>query len=103
MVKLGDNPLRMLVTLLKYAIGIVAIIYFFFPILWLLKASFNKPIDAVTLPPVWIFKPTMGNYISMFSEEPFAGFLLNSLIVGTGATLASLVIGLPAAYAFASF
>jgi len=103
MVRLGDNPWRTLVTLLKYAVGISAIMYFFFPILWLFKASFNKPIDAVTLPPVWFFKPTLANYISMFSEEPFAGFLLNSLVVGAGATLAALLIGLPAAYAFARF
>jgi multiple sugar transport system permease protein len=87
----------------KYLIGIVAILFFLFPIIWLLKASFNKPIDAVSLPPVWIFKPNANNYISMFSEEPFARFLRNSLLVSGGATFLALMIGLPAAYAFARF
>ena len=103
MVRSKGRSVDYAMTLTKYLIGIVAISFFFFPIFWLLKASFNKPIDAVTLPPVWVFKPILENYLAIFREEPFARFLRNSLFVSGGATFAALIIGLPAAYAFARF
>jgi multiple sugar transport system permease protein len=86
---------------IKYAIGIAAVIFFVFPILWLFKASFNKPIDAVVLPPVWIFKPEIKNYIDIFIEEPFLKYLRNSVLISGGATFLAILIGFPAAYAFA--
>jgi multiple sugar transport system permease protein len=86
---------------IKYAIGIAAVIFFVFPIYWLFKASFNKPIDAVVLPPVWIFKPEVRNYIEIFIEEPFLKYLRNSVLISGGATFLAILIGFPAAYAFA--
>jgi multiple sugar transport system permease protein len=86
---------------IKYAIGIAAVIFFVFPIFWLFKASFNKPIDAVVLPPVWIFKPEIRNYIDIFIEEPFLKYLRNSVLISGGATFLAILIGFPAAYAFA--
>ncbi len=86
---------------IKYAIGIAAVIFFVFPIFWLFKASFNKPIDAVVLPPVWIFTPEIRNYIDIFIEEPFLKYLRNSVLISGGATFLAILIGFPAAYAFA--
>ncbi len=86
---------------IQYLIGIAAIAFFFFPIFWLLKASFNKPIDAITLPPVWWFTPTLNNYIEIFQKEPFGRFLRNSILVSGGATFVAIMIALLAAYAFA--
>lgn len=86
---------------IKYALGIAAVIFFVFPIFWLFKASFNKPIDAVVLPPVWLFKPEIKNYIDIFVEEPFLKYLRNSVLISGGATLLAILIGFPAAYAFA--
>ena len=103
MVRTKNTSYTYLITTLQYLVGIAAVLFFFFPILWLLKASFNKPIDAITLPPVWIFKPTLSNYIEIFREEPFARFLRNSILVSGGAAFVAIMIGLPAAYAFARF
>jgi len=91
------------ITVLQYLVGVAAILFFFFPIFWLVKASFNKPIDAITLPPVWFFKPTLNNYIEIFQKEPFGRFLRNSILVSGGATFVAIMIALPAAYAFARF
>jgi multiple sugar transport system permease protein len=88
-------------TVVKYTIGIAAVIFFVFPIFWLFKASFNKPIDAVILPPVWIFRPEIKNYIDIFIEEPFLKYLRNSILISGGATFLAILIGFPAAYAFA--
>jgi multiple sugar transport system permease protein len=88
-------------TFIRYFIGLLAVAFFIFPIIWLFKASFNKPIDAVILPPVWVFKPQLSNYIAIFMEEPFARYLLNSILISGGATFLAIAIGFPAAYVFA--
>lgn len=101
MVRSTDTLSDRIKIVVRYAIGAAAIIFFVFPIFWLLKASFNKPIDAVVLPPVWLFKPETMNYVDIFIEEPFVRFLVNSVLISGGATFLAIVIGFPAAYAFA--
>jgi multiple sugar transport system permease protein len=101
MVKLSGRFSDLTWLVIKYALGIAAVIFFVFPIFWLFKASFNKPIDAVVLPPVWIFKPEIKNYIDIFVEEPFLKYLINSVLISGGATFLAILIGFPAAYAFA--
>jgi multiple sugar transport system permease protein len=101
MVKLSGRFSDRTWLVIKYAIGIAAVIFFVFPIFWLFKASFNKPIDAVILPPVWIFKPEIKNYLDIFIEEPFLKYLRNSVLISGGATFLAILIGFPAAYAFA--
>ena len=101
MVKLSDRFSDCTWLVIKYAVGVAAVIFFVFPIFWLFKASFNKPIDAVILPPVWIFKPEIKNYIDIFVEEPFLKYLRNSVLISGGATFLAILIGFPAAYAFA--
>ena len=101
MVKLSGRFSDRTWLVIKYALGIAAVIFFVFPIFWLFKASFNKPIDAVVLPPVWIFKPEIRNYIDIFVEEPFLKYLRNSVLISGGATFLAILIGFPAAYAFA--
>jgi len=87
--------------LVRYVVGVAAIAFFIFPLVWLLKASLNLPIDAITLPPVWLFSPKADNYLAIFREAPFLRFLRNSVLVGSLSTLLAIVIGMPAAYAFA--
>jgi multiple sugar transport system permease protein len=94
---------KILVNILKYMVGIIALLLFSFPILWVIKSSFSTPIDAITLPPVWIFKPTLSNYISIFNNQPFGRYLANSLIISSVTTVIVIIIGLPAAYAIARY
>jgi multiple sugar transport system permease protein len=101
MVKLSGHFSDHTWKVVKYALGIAAVIFFVFPIFWLFKASFNKPIDAVILPPVWFFTPEVKNYIDIFVEEPFLKYLRNSVLISGGATFLAILIGFPAAYAFA--
>lgn len=101
MVNAKQRTVKIASTIIWYAGGAAAIVFFVFPLVWLLKASFNLPIDAITLPPVWIFLPTIDNYLEIFRKEPFLRFLRNSVLVSSFSTLLAIVIGLPAAYAFA--
>jgi len=83
-------------------IGFVLIL-FAFPFLWLISTSLKTRLDAFAVPPKLLFAPTMQNYYdAIFYYNVFRN-ALNSVIVAVFSTLLSLVIGVPAAYAFARF
>lgn len=89
--------------ILLYIPILLTIILFFFPLLWILMSSFKTQADITASPPIWFFTPTLENYISVFVENEFTRFLLNSTIIATFSTLLSLLIGLPAAYSISRY
>lgn len=66
--------------------------------------SFKQGRDIIAWPPkVFRFDATLANYSEVLSSSDFIGPLKNTFIVGIGSLLVTLVIGLPASYAFARF
>jgi len=82
---------------------VVVVLGFIVPILWMLLASFKNDVDIYNAAKTFIFTPTVRNYLTVFAEQDFLKYFLNSLIIGTGATGFSLLLGVPAAYAMARF
>ncbi len=87
---------RLLVTLA----WIVAII-FFFPIFWMVLTSFKTELQAIAVPPMFIFEGTLENYSLVNERSDYWHHAINSIITSFGATLLSLIIAVPAAYSFA--
>lgn len=77
------------------------IFIFVFPILWSLVTSFKTIRDAMAIPPVLLFKPTLNNYIVLFTKSQFLDYLLNSIIISASTTIISTFIGTLAAYSLA--
>lgn len=86
-----------------YVLIIVMIIPFVFPLFWIVSASFKTQAQIVSMPPVWIFTPTLENYEKVFIDQHFAKFLFNSSVIAVGSTILSLIIGLPAAYTISRY
>ena len=85
-------------------------IYFFifFPILWLLSASFSTQVELFTVPIHWIpLHPTLSNYMDILNPaqatssvpRTFAASLLNSFKISSAVTIISIFLGSIAAYA----
>lgn len=74
-----------------------------FPFYWMVTTSLKSQADALAVPPVWVFTPTLTHYINALFEHDVASSLLNSLIVASSATGLSILLGTPAAYALARF
>jgi len=72
------------------------------PFFWMLLTSLKQRVD-VTDPSVWIFVPTMQNYIDVFQKRNLLLNIMNSIIVVGGTTAISLFVGTLAAYGFARF
>ncbi|MCQ0987893.1 carbohydrate ABC transporter permease [Jiella marina] len=91
----------------------LALVFFLFPIFWILLMSFQTNAQILRIPPSLFFEPTLINYTSLITGElqtaagslklEFMHNLWNSVILSTGSVLISLLLGVPAAYAFARY
>ncbi|MFQ5775161.1 MAG: carbohydrate ABC transporter permease [Kiloniellaceae bacterium] len=73
-----------------------------FPVFWMATIMF-KPEDVMfERPTVWTFAPTLAHFDYVI-EQGFLGHLVTSFLVGAASTGLVVVLGTPAAYAFARF
>ena len=73
-----------------------------FPILWGLLTSFKPEREVLAYPPSLFFSPTLGNYRDvLLGATTIVPNLVSSVIIATAATVLSMLIAIPAAYALA--
>ncbi|HIE78023.1 MAG TPA: carbohydrate ABC transporter permease [Candidatus Thioglobus sp.] len=123
----------------KWFAGILVIIYAIvtlIPLVWIISTSVKSSEDAISYPPMVLFKPTMEGYVNLFTtrtratdemlskiDEPTVWYekivrergmvilgtsrygerFLNSVIIGFGSTILTMILGTLAAYAFSRF
>jgi len=76
--------------------------FFLLPMVWLFTTAFKLPRDIFNLPPVWLgFEATLDNFGFAFGQTQVMRFVLNSIIITLGTTLASIVLGTLGGYAVA--
>ncbi|WP_138464608.1 carbohydrate ABC transporter permease [Poseidonocella sp. HB161398] len=90
---------------------VLVVCFFIFPILWIVLMSFQTNETILRSPPSVVFRPTVSNYAAIISGHldsnvasmgiEFMRNLMNSVILSAGSVALSLVLGVPAAYAFA--
>ena len=81
---------------------LVALIMFF-PILWTVLTSFKTELQAIAIPPLVFFEPTLENYALVQERSDYLSYALNSVLTSFGATALAIVIAIPAAYSLAFF
>jgi multiple sugar transport system permease protein len=81
---------------------ILVILFFMLPLFWLFITAFKFGREAFAIPPKWlIFEYTLKNFQEVWQNSQITLFLTNSIIISAGATLLSLLLGVPAGYAIA--
>jgi len=88
---------------LYHALLWVISLVFFSPILWMLICSFKTKEQVLTIPPKWIFTPTLQNYIGLFQRINFTRELINSVFMSLSAVLIAVLVSFLAAYSFSRF
>jgi multiple sugar transport system permease protein len=91
-----DKRARWALTALTGVLALAA----FFPVLWMVTASL-KPRDDVNDGRLVPHDVTFGNFAYVFTEVPFARYLLNSFVVSAVVTVVALFLHSMAAYALA--
>lgn len=80
---------------------IVTTFLFVYPFWWMMVNSLNNPADIFGkpsfLPKAWRFR----NYIEIFTVQPFAKHILNTVIVAGFGTIGNIIISALSGYAFA--
>ena len=89
----------------------LVILFFMFPIFWIFLMSFQTNETILRVPPSIVFEPTLSNYTALITgkldtaagtlEISFMKNLWNSLFLSTASVAVGLILGVPAAYAFA--
>ncbi|MCK1715704.1 carbohydrate ABC transporter permease [Bradyrhizobium hipponense] len=74
----------------------------FFPILWMVLASFKTELEAFAIPPSFLFFHwTTENYATVQERSDYLHHAVNSIIIAGGSTLIALLIAIPAAWSMA--
>ena len=91
----------------------LVLIFFLFPIVWILLMSFQTNETILRIPPSLVFTPIYDNYWALVTGElrtaagslqlDFMKNLWNSVLLSVCSVAVSLLLGVPAAYAFARF
>ena len=88
---------------LRSGLAWLAAILMFFPIFWTVLTSFKTELQAIAIPPLLFFEPTLENYEIVQQRSDYLRYALNSVYTSFGATALALVIAIPAAYSLAFF
>ncbi|WP_051156152.1 carbohydrate ABC transporter permease [Leucothrix mucor] len=84
-------------TVASYAIALLI----FFPILFMIVTSFKTELQAIAVPSLWVFEPTLENYTTVQERSDYFSFAWNSVITSVGSTILGLMLAVPAAYSMA--
>jgi len=87
----------------RYAIAIILVVIFCFPIYWLFIISFKTPDEIFAFPPVWYPESIQFDNYKVLFKDGDAGTVLNSLILASSSTLIAMVLGTIAAYSLVRF
>lgn len=89
----------------------IVVLFFMFPIFWILLMSLQTNETILRSPPSMAFEPTFSNYAAIIAGRldsnvasmgiEFMRNLMNSIILSVGSVSLALLLGVPAAYAFA--
>ena len=98
----GGAPQRRRVVLIRLAVAVVAVVALMFPMYWMLRTSVATTDELSTLPvALWPQEWVWQNYLTPWSQYPFARWLINSVVIAVLSVALTLVINLSAGYAFA--
>jgi len=87
--------------LLIFAASILLLVWVF-PLLWAIVVSLKSENEVLAYPPNVIFDPIAQNYKdALFGDVSIVSSLVTSTIVATSTTVFTIVLAVPAAYAFA--
>jgi ABC-type glycerol-3-phosphate transport system permease component len=92
---------KVLASVVKYVLFLLMILIWAFPVIWVILTSFKSRTDIFTLPPKIFFNPTFEHYIEAFLRtSDITHGTFNSILAATATTLITLLIAVPAGYAF---
>jgi len=73
------------------------------PVIWILMAAFKTKNDLLSIPPKWLFTPTLENFSLLFSRNDVLPALFNSIVISCLAVVVAIIVSFLAAYSFSRY
>jgi multiple sugar transport system permease protein len=96
----GGKQRHWLTTLGILVLDLVVLLWFAFPIFWMALSAFKSQAGMFTMPPTFIFTPTLFNYEHLIDRGALLYFR-NSLLASLGTVLVATTLGALAGYGLA--
>ena len=93
------SPALVVRTLAAWAVTLLL----FFPLGWLCLTAFKTELQAISVPPLFLFEPTLANFHEVQERSDYLLYAKNSVVTSVLSTLLGLAIAAPAAYSMAFF
>ena len=91
--------MKVLRTILSWGVALLL----FFPLGWLALTAFKTELQAISVPPLLFFTPTLENFSIVQERSDYLLYAQNSLITSIASTVLGLALAFPAAYSMAFF
>jgi len=88
-------------TLLTYLVLAFFLLWTVVPILLVVTNSLKTPLDVKRVPPVFLFTPTLNNFVKAFSVGDFGLYFKNSFVIALATTFVSVIGGAMGGYGLA--
>jgi sorbitol/mannitol transport system permease protein len=100
---MAPAPAFSTVLLVRTVVAWIVTLLIFFPLGWLVLTAFKTELQAISVPPLLFFTPTLDNFAEVQQRSNYLLYAMNSLITSVVSTLLGLAIAAPAAYSMAFF
>jgi len=87
----------------RYLLVALALVFFLFPIYWLVMISFKTPDEIFASPPVWFPKSIQFQNYAVLFKDGDVNAVWNSIVVATCSTVIAMLLGTMCAYSMARF
>lgn len=75
-----------------------------FPMYWIIVTSLKTDAEVYTARPTFVaVRPTLANYVAIYTTRPYLKYTINTILISIGATLSCVLFGTIAAYGFSRF
>ena len=87
----------------------VLLVGYLFPLIWMILTAFKSRDQTFNIPPLFIFKPTLNNFQSIFyvwktgGDTHFIFYFEMSILISVLSTIFAVIFGTLAAYSFSRF
>lgn len=78
-----------------------ALVFFLAPFLWLASTAYKPSIDIFSVPPHFLFTPTLDQFRTVLRVFDVTSLIRSSVLIAGGSLVLSLLLGVPAGYALA--
>ncbi|MDR5696018.1 MAG: carbohydrate ABC transporter permease [Armatimonadota bacterium] len=89
---------------LTYLLLTLGLVPMLLPFLWMVSSAFKTLPEVMQVPPTWFPKqPILENFVAVFTQFPFARYILNSVAVAAIVVFGVTIVSAMAGYAFSKF